>query len=188
MKLIVGLGNPGKEYENTRHNCGFRAIDYYAEKNNMTFKKKFNSLYCEQVINNEKVIFVKPLTFMNLSGNSVIEFVNFYKINIKDILIIYDDKDFEIGTFKIKRGGSSAGHNGIKNIISVLHSEDVSRIRIGISKNDNELMDYVLGNFSISDNKKLNEIFPIISNAIEDFTILSIDKLMEKYNRNKNGK
>ena len=94
MKLIVGLGNPEKKYENTRHNCGFRAIDYYAKKNNLSFKSKFKGLYCEQVVNNEKMILLKPQTYMNLSGESVREIVNFYNIDIEDILIIYDDIDY----------------------------------------------------------------------------------------------
>ena len=182
MKLIVGLGNPGKNYEKTRHNCGYNAINFYAEKNNLTFKKKFNADYTETTINNEKVLLVKPLTFMNLSGNAVIEFVNFYKIKNEDILIIYDDKNFEVGTFKIKRKGSDGGHNGIKNIISVLHTENIARIKIGISNNNGDLIDYVLGNFSKKDQEKLSQMYPIINEIIDDFCILTIDELMNKYN------
>ena len=184
MKLIVGLGNPDKKYENTRHNCGFRAIDFYAAKNNLVFKNKYNSLYSEQIINNEKVIFVKPQTYMNLSGNAVRQFVKFFNLDIKDLLIIYDDVDFEIGTFKIKRGGSSGGHNGMNNIIDNLHTNDIQRVRIGISKNEIPLIDYVLGKFSKEDNVKLEKVFETICDVIDDFTILDIDKLMDKYNRN----
>lgn len=183
MKLVVGLGNPDKKYENTRHNCGFRAIDYYASKNNLKFKTKFNSLYAETTINNEKVILVKPQTYMNLSGTAVRNFVNFYNININDILIIYDDVDFETGAFKIKRNGSSGGHNGINNIIENLKTNEIQRVRIGISKTREELISYVLGTFSKEENEKINKLLPIISNIIEDFSIMSIDKLMEKYNR-----
>lgn len=186
MKLIVGLGNPEKKYEKTRHNCGFRAIDYYAKKNNLSFKSKFKGLYCEQVVNNEKMILLKPQTYMNLSGESVREIVNFYNIDIEDILIIYDDADFEIGTFKIKRGGSAGGHNGIKNIIDNLKTENIQRIRIGISKNEIPLMDYVLGKFSPEEEKKLESIFPKIADVINDFTNNNIDELMKKYNGNKN--
>ncbi len=184
MKLIVGLGNPEKKYENTRHNCGFRAIDFYAAKNNLVFKNKYNSLYSEQIINNEKVIFVKPQTYMNLSGNAVRQFVKFYNLDIKDLLIIYDDVDFEIGTFKIKRGGSSGGHNGMNNIIDNLHTNDIQRVRIGISKNKIPLIDYVLGKFSKEDNVKLEKVFETLCDVINDFTTLDIDKLMDKYNRN----
>ena len=107
MKLIVGLGNPDKKYEKTRHNCGFRAIDFYAEKNNLTFKSKYNGLYSENIINGEKILLLKPQTYMNLSGTSVIKYMKFYNLDLKDLLVIYDDVDFEIGTFKIKRGGSA---------------------------------------------------------------------------------
>ena len=184
MKLIVGLGNPDKKYENTRHNCGFRTIDFYAAKNNLVFKSKYNSLYAEQIINSEKVIFVKPQTYMNLSGEAVRQFVNFYNLDLKDLLIIYDDVDFEIGTFKIKRGGSSGGHNGMNNIIDNLHTNDIQRIRIGISKNEIPLIDYVLGKFSKEDNKKLEKVFETLCDVMEDFTTLNIDELMDKYNRN----
>ena len=182
MKLVVGLGNPGKKYEKTRHNCGFNTINFYAAKNNLVFKKKFNAEYCEQVINNEKVLLVKPLTYMNLSGNAVIEFVNFYNIENKDILVIYDDKNFEVGKFKIKRKGSDGGHNGIKSILNALHTEDIARIKVGISMPEDSLMDYVLGKFSKQDIEKLNNLYPILSNIIEDFSVLTIDELMDKYN------
>lgn len=184
MKLIVGLGNPGKEYENTRHNCGFRAIDFYATKNNLNFKNKFNGEYCENRINNEKIILLKPQTFMNLSGDCVVKFVNYYNLKIEDILIIYDDVDFEVGKFKIKRKGSSNGHNGINDIINKLKTEEIYRLKIGISKNKIPLIDYVLSNFKISENKKLNCMFEKINNVIDDFSILSIDELMDKYNAN----
>ena len=182
MKLIVGLGNPGKKYEKTRHNCGFMAIDFYASKNNLEFKNKFNGLYSEQTINNEKIIFLKPQTYMNLSGNCILKFVNFYHIDINDILVIYDDIDFEVGTFKIKRNGSAGGHNGIKSIINMLNTEEIKRVRIGISKNTIPLEDYVLQKFSKEDYEKVSNLLPEISNAIDDFMICDIDTLMMKYN------
>jgi len=183
MKLVVGLGNPDKKYENTRHNCGFMALDYYATKNNLTYKKKYDSFYAENIVNNEKIILVKPLTYMNLSGNAVRKFVNFYNIELENILVIYDDVDFELGKFKIKRAGSSGGHNGINSIINVLGTKNIQRIRIGISKTKEELISYVLGNFSKEENQKINEIMPIISNIIDDFSNNDINKLMEKYNK-----
>ena len=151
MKLVVGLGNPGKEYDKTRHNCGFRAIDFYAAKNGLSFKSKFNGLYADLVVNNEKLLIVKPQTFMNLSGDCVIQFMKYYNLKVEDLLVIYDDTDFETGTFKVKRGGSSAGHNGIKDIINKLHTENICRIRVGISKNNIALADYVLGRFGQED-------------------------------------
>ena len=185
MKLIVGLGNPGKQYEKTRHNSGFMAIDFYAAKNNLEFKSKFNGLYAEQIINNEKVLFVKPQTFMNNSGECVIKFVNYFDIDLKDIMIIYDDVDFEVGTFKIRRNGSGGGHNGIKNVIEHLKTEEIYRLRIGISKNEIPLMDYVLSKFSKADLDEVNGILPTIADAMNDFAYLDIEKLMQKYNRTK---
>ncbi len=184
MKLVVGLGNPDKKYEHTRHNCGFKAIDFYATKNNLTFKNKFNSLYTETIVNGEKIILVKPLTYMNLSGNAVRKYVDFYNINIKDLLIIYDDVDFKVGTYKIKRNGSSGGHNGIKSIIDNLKTEEIQRIRIGISKNVIPLMDYVLSNFNKEEEKMVESLLPTIASIIDDFSVYNIDKLMEKYNKN----
>ena len=184
MKLVVGLGNPGKEYDKTRHNCGFRAIDYYAEKNGLSFKSKFNGLYADLVVNNEKLLIVKPQTFMNLSGDCVIQFMKYYNLKVEDLLVIYDDTDFDAGTFKVNRGGSSAGHNGIKDIINKLHTENICRIRVGISKNNIALADYVLGRFGKEDDEKVNNILPTIESVIDDFTKMSIDDLMQKYNRN----
>ena len=132
------------------------------------------------------MILLKPQTYMNLSGESVREIVNFYNIDIEDILIIYDDIDFEVGTFKIRRGGSAGGHNGIRNIIDNLKTENIQRIRIGISKNDIPLMDYVLGKFTPEEEKKIESIFPQIANVINDFSNNNIDELMKKYNGNKN--
>ena len=132
------------------------------------------------------MILLKPQTYMNLSGESVREIVNFYNIDIEDILIIYDDIDFEVGTFKIRRGGSAGGHNGIRNIIDNLKTENIQRIRIGISKNEIPLMDYVLGKFTPEEEKKIESIFPQISNVINDFSNNNIDELMKKYNGNKN--
>lgn len=180
MKLIVGLGNPGKEYEKTRHNVGFMAIDHYL--GNELFKSKNNGMYCEKIINNEKIIFLKPLTYMNDSGLAVRYFSDYFNIDINNILIIYDDMDFDVGKYKIKSSGSSAGHNGIKSIIKHLGTENFKRIRIGISKNNVNTIDYVLGRFSKDDLFTLNNVFNIVDNIIEDFNIYDFDKLMNKYN------
>ena len=182
MKLIIGLGNPGKKYEKTRHNCGFMAIDLYAQKNNLQFKEKFNGLYSEQTINNEKYIFLKPQTYMNLSGTCVRKYVDYFNIDIDDIYVIYDDVNFEIGNFKIKRNGSAGGHNGIKNIIDNLKTEEIKRIKIGISKNDIPLEDYVLQKIDSKDLKKLNDVLEIVCNIINDTAIENIESLMQKYN------
>lgn len=182
MKLIIGLGNPGKEYEQTRHNVGFRAIDYYAKNKNLIFKEKFNGLYSEYFYENEKMILLKPITFMNLSGETVKKFIDFYKLSSEDILVIYDDVAFEVGNYKLKLDGSSNGHNGIKNIIKNIKTDNFKRIKIGISKNNYDLVDYVLGKFSAEDNLKLENIFIIIEKIINDFMKMDFEKLMSKYN------
>ena len=180
MRLVVGLGNPGLEYNKTRHNVGFMFLDYmgYLFKLN----KKFNALEYETIINNESVMIIKPLSFMNLSGDCVSKFVNYYNIDIEDILIIYDDINFDVGTYKIRRKGSAGGHNGLNNIIQNLQTEDIKRIKIGISKNTIPLIDYVLQKFSEEDYNKINNILKDVNRIIDDFISHDIDYLMEKYN------
>ena len=181
MKLIVGLGNPGKEYEKTRHNIGFMALDYFPGNN--FDNKKFDALYYKQVINGEDVIFIKPLTFMNLSGQSVVRFVNYFKIDHRDVLIIQDDLDLPTGTIKLKYKSSSGGHNGIKSIIHELGTDEIPRLKIGIS-NDKLLdtKDYVLSRFSKEEIDKLNEKMPLIKNIILTFIDDGINECMSKYN------
>lgn len=180
MKLIVGLGNPEKKYDNTRHNIGFMVLDNYLGK--VDYKSKFNGLYYEKNINNEKVIFLKPQTYMNNSGLSVFEFVNFYKISLKDILIIQDDLDLDIGMIKFKFNSSSGGHNGIKSIINCLGSQEFSRLKIGINNEyKKDTIDFVLSKFSKKDIEKLN--LDKINSAINDFLSYDINYVMNIYNR-----
>ena len=155
MKLIVGLGNFGKEYQNTRHNIGFMALDYYAKKNNFSIdKKKFKGLYTEISINGEKILLVKPQTYMNLSGECMRDFISYFHIDIKDILVIYDDMDLDVGVLRLREKGSAGGHNGIKNIIQNIKSNEFKRVRVGISKDINRnTIDYVLGKFSEEEKK-----------------------------------
>lgn len=182
MKLIVGLGNSGKEYEYTRHNIGFMVLDAYL--GNVKWKTKNNALYYEKSINNEKYIFIKPLTFMNLSGEAVIKYVNYYNVDIKDVLVIHDDLDLPIGSFRLKENSSSGGHNGIKSIINCLHSNSFRRLKIGVSNNKNiDTKDYVLGKFSKSDIKSLNSIINQCANIIEEFSEKSFLDLMSQYNK-----
>lgn len=185
MKLIVGLGNPGSEYNNTRHNVGFFYIDSICNSLNITFKEKFGGLYARTLINKEEIIFLKPLSFMNLSGEVVVKFSNYFKIKPSDILIIHDDLDMEVAKIKLKETGSSGGHNGIKNIILNLNTEDFKRLKIGISKNKNiDTASYVLGKFNEIDKQKLQNLEPIIFNIINDYLILPFNDLMSKYNNN----
>ena len=184
MKMIVGLGNPGEEYINTRHNVGFMMIDNYAQEHNINrFKQKFNGLYAKFEHNMETYILLKPQSYMNLSGTVIKKFASFYKIKPEDILIIHDDLDLPVGKIKVKFKGSSGGHNGIKNIIENLNTEDFSRFKIGISKNDNiEIKDYVLGKFNKLELEKIKKIYSFSSCLINDFLDNNIDKVMSKYN------
>ena len=184
MYLIVGLGNPGKEYENTRHNIGFMVLDNYAKKHNITnFKEKFNGIYYEDIIKGKKVIFLKPLKYMNLSGEVVKKYVDFFKIEIENILIISDDLDMETGKIKLKLKGSSGGHNGLKNIENNLKTQEFKRLKIGITNNKNiDTKDYVLGNFYGEEKVSIVKAIDISNNILDDFLILSFDNLMNKYN------
>ncbi len=185
MKLVVGLGNIGKEYENTRHNMGFMLVDRYLQYKNITdkFKEKFNAMYIETTINNEKVIFIKPMTYMNNSGIAVRSFVDFYKLNSEDVLVISDDLDLDLGKFRLRRNGSSGGHNGLKSIISHLGTDNFKRLRIGISNDKDDVINYVLSKFS---KKELNEIdimFDTLVDVLDDYFVMDFTSLMSKYNR-----
>lgn len=187
MKLIVGLGNPGKEYENTRHNAGFRFIDNYANTNNLTFnKEKFKGLYTEFVKNGEKIILLKPQKYMNLSGEVIKDFIKFYKINLEDILIIYDDLDTEKGTIKIRYKGSSGGHNGLKNIENHLKTKEYKRIKIGIGKDKNrDKIDYVIGKIPSNELEIINKPINQSKQIIDDYLEMNFDNFMNKYNGGK---
>lgn len=186
MKLIVGLGNPGKEYNNTRHNIGFMCIDHYISYKNITEKwsKKFDGEYLLTSINGEKVLFLKPLTFMNLSGNSVRKIVDYYNIEIDDILIISDDLDLNTGNYKLKSKGSCGGHNGLRDIENKLNTNEYKRIKIGISNNkESDTKDYVLGKISVAEKNIINTLFDEIDKVIDDFFKYDFFELMNKYNR-----
>lgn len=182
MKLIVGLGNPGKEYRNTRHNVGFMVVDQYLNK--VTWKEKFEGLYCEKIINDEKIVFLKPQTFMNLSGISVKKAVDYYKLNIEDILIIQDDLDIELGHYKLKRNSSSGGHNGINSIILSLNTDSFLRLKIGISKTRLiSTTDYVIGKFSSTEIETLNSLMDEFDDVITSFINNGIEKTIQIYNK-----
>ena len=184
MKLIVGLGNPGKEYENTRHNIGFIFLDNFASVHNISIdKEKFNGLYAQAIINDEKVIILKPLSYMNLSGEVVRKFVDYFKIDINNILIISDDLDMNFGKLRLRPDGSSGGHNGLKNIALNLNTESFKRLKVGISNNkDIDTKDYVLGKFNKEEKETINNLKEQVSNILGDFITTDFDKLMCKYN------
>lgn len=183
MKLIVGLGNPGKEYIGTRHNIGFMVIDNYLNISDNDYKKNFDGLYYERIIKGDKVIFLKPQRYMNLSGEVVIQYVKFYKIDINDILVVSDDLDMECGKIKLKLKGSCGGHNGLRNIENHLGTQEYKRLKIGISKTkDKDIKDYVLGNFSKEEKLEIDRIINETKNIIDDYFELSFENLMNKYN------
>lgn len=186
MKLIFGLGNPGKEYDNTRHNIGFMFLDYYFTKKNILVKwsNKFNGLYTDININGEKVIFIKPQSYMNLSGEVIRKYLDFFKININNVLIISDDLDLSLGNFKLKMNGSSGGHNGLKNIEKNLGTQEYKRLKIGISKNNNiDTKDYVLSKFSNEEKDILTRCFDELVNVLDDYFTYEFSLLMNKYNK-----
>lgn len=185
MYLIVGLGNPEPDYSKTRHNIGFEVVNKISEKYNIKVKKtKFKALYGTGTINNEKVILVKPQTFMNLSGESVQEFVNFYKIENENILIIYDDIDTIPGKIRIKKSGGPGTHNGMKSVVGCLNTEEFMRIRVGIGTPEfkGDLINYVIGHIPENEYNELQKGVNLASNAVEEILENGVDKAMNKYN------
>lgn len=185
MKLIVGLGNPGTKYENTRHNIGFKIIDSFCNHNNIILNKEnFNGLFVKTKLFDVDVIVAKPMTFMNLSGEFVSKIVNYYKIENKDILIIHDDIDFILGKNKFQFGGSSAGQNGIKNIIEHLASQNFSRLRIGINNPSNKKpkVDFVLSKFTKEEDIIIYDYLKEINQSIEFFIKNDIKTTMNNFN------
>lgn len=185
MKLVVGLGNPGKEYENTRHNVGFMYLDEILGKENFTVNKKFNSMEYVTIMNNEKVIFIKPMTFMNLSGDAVRKYLDYYKIKSEDILVIQDDLDLDLGRYKLLFNHGDGGHNGIKNIILNVGNKEFLRLKIGIAKSTGDIKDYVLGKFGKEELSQIEDVFKNLSNFLNDYLELDRDRLILKYNTRK---
>lgn len=187
MKLIVGLGNPGKEYDGTRHNIGWDAITAFAESVDATpFSKKaaFHAEVSEANIDGKKILFARPLTFMNLSGNSVQMFKSYFKMDNADILVVQDEMDFPVGTFKFSTGSGPAGHNGILSIQQSLGSRDIARLRIGVSKPDRHIAkeDYVLGKFSAAEKKLLKAQTKNLNKAMQDWISQGLTKTMNVWN------
>ena len=181
-KLVVGLGNPGRKYKNSKHNIGFMAIDHFAKNNRLKLKKK--AAFNAEVAELDDLILVKPLTYMNLSGQAVYKVANYYQVNISDILVIYDDVDLPFGKLRLRYQGGSGGHNGIKSLIQHLNSQQFNRIRFGIDKtNGVEMKNYVLSDFSKVEIKELNNVLIDIERIIDDFkSDMSFNDIMTKYN------
>lgn len=187
MYIIIGLGNPEPEYSNTRHNMGFDVINKLAKENDISLNRtKFNAIYGTGIIEGEKVILIKPQTFMNNSGESVIEFVNFYKEPLENVIVIYDDMDTDIGTIRIRAKGGPGSHNGMKSMVSCLNSENFSRIRVGIGRPSGEYdrIDYVIGQIDEEEKKILEQGQNEAVEAIKYWIKNGIDNTMNKYNKN----
>lgn len=183
MYLIVGLGNPGKEYAHTRHNVGFDVLDLISSKYNININRiKFKGEYGEGNIASEKVILLKPTTFMNLSGESVSEVVNFYKIPKENVIVIYDDISMDVGRIRIRDAGSAGGHNGIKNIIAHLGGDVFTRIKVGVGAPTKELVAHVLGNFNREDRVKIEKVFDAAAAAAECIIKEGSKIAMNKFN------
>jgi len=189
LKIVVGLGNPGLKYEFTRHNIGFRIVDSLARNIEIEFKKvkSYYSLISRGMINNHKVMLVKPQTFMNLSGRAVSKVVSYYKIPLQDLLIVYDDLNLELGQIRIRKKGSAGGHKGIESIMQYLNSEEIPRLRIGIGNplvNFNfNCVSYVLSNFNNDKKDKIGEVIKLSTEAIKIVIEYGFEKAMRKYNR-----
>lgn len=190
MYVIAGLGNPGKKYENTRHNMGFITIDQLAEKHNIKADKlKFKALVGEGRIAGQKVLLVKPQTYMNLSGESIREVMNFYKLEPENLIVIYDDIDIEAGNLRIRKFGSAGTHNGMKSVVYQLQSDRFPRIRLGIgSQKKGDLVDFVIGGFSKEEVPVLEEAVKNAVLAVECIIEEGIDKAMNQYNTKKRSK
>lgn len=185
MKLIAGLGNPGKKYDQTKHNTGFMALDHYLNKNNLDLDKdKFEGLWTKQKINGEDVIFLEPQTFMNDSGKSIAQVANFFKIAPEYILVIHDDMDMPIGKIRIRANGKSGGHNGIKSIMACLGTNNFNRLKIGIRHPRKEsVVSWVLSPFNDEQQKLMDAAFDVSENIINDFIKgKNAQYLMNQYN------
>ena len=185
MKLIVGLGNPGQQYLHTRHNIGFMVVDRLAEKLGLTFTQlKFKGILAEGFAGQQKLLLLKPLTYMNLSGESIIQVLNFYKLQAEQLLVIYDDLDTPVGDIRLRMKGSAGGHNGIKSIIQHVGTEEFDRIRFGIGRPEpgKKVVNYVLENFH---NQEAEDVHTAIQKSVEaaEMSLTEpFEKVMNKYN------
>jgi len=185
MYLIVGLGNPEEEYSKTRHNMGFNTINKISQQYNIEVKQnKFQALYGSGMIEKEKVILLKPQTYMNLSGESIKEVVNFYNIEPKEIIVIYDDIDIEKGKIKLRKKGGAGSHNGMKSVVEELNTTDFARIRVGIGQPEfkSDMINYVIGKVPEDEQKILKEGTHKAAEAVEEILKNGIDIAMNKFN------
>ncbi|MCR4611089.1 MAG: aminoacyl-tRNA hydrolase [Lachnospiraceae bacterium] len=185
MRLIAGLGNPGLKYSKTRHNAGFDTIDIIAKNHGVKIKKKEHfALTGEDVIAGEKVLLVKPMTYMNDSGEAIRALMDYYKIDSSDLIVISDDLTLDIGVLRIRAKGSAGGHNGLKSIIKCVGTNEFARLRVGVGKvpEHRTVIDHVLSRFERKDRVLVKESYQVAADAVEAMLVEGIDKAMSKYN------
>ncbi|WP_102273309.1 aminoacyl-tRNA hydrolase [Cytobacillus massiliigabonensis] len=186
MKLIVGLGNPGKQYEKTRHNIGFEVIDALSDRLNIPLNQaKFQGVYGVGHVHGEKVYLLKPLTYMNLSGESIAALMDYFQIEDEELVVIYDDLDLPVGKIRLRQKGSAGGHNGIKSTIAHLGTQEFNRIRVGIDRPPSgmKVPDYVLGRFTNEEQEVLAGVILKCANACEDWISKPFLHIMNEYNQ-----
>jgi peptidyl-tRNA hydrolase, PTH1 family len=186
MKLIVGLGNPGKQYDQTRHNIGFAVIDELVHRFHISLDQaKFKGIYGSTMVNGEKVFLLKPLTYMNLSGESIGPIMDYFQIDLEDLLVIYDDLDLPVGKIRLRQKGSAGGHNGIKSTISHLGTQQFNRIRVGINRPSNgmAITDYVLGRFANDEQEMIKLAVDRSADACEEWMKMPFLQVMNIYNQ-----
>ncbi|HBA62919.1 MAG TPA: aminoacyl-tRNA hydrolase [Lachnospiraceae bacterium] len=192
MFIIAGLGNPGKEYEGTRHNVGFDVIDRLADQYNISVEERKHRAFCGKgIIAGQKVLLVKPQTYMNLSGESIRSVLEYYKVNeTQEFLVVFDDVSLDVGQIRIRKKGSAGGHNGIKNIIAQTGTTEFQRIKIGVGEKpkQHDLADYVLGHFSRAEREQMEEGYDRAVKAIELMVNGQVDEAMNEYNKKVNPK
>lgn len=183
MKVIVGLGNPGRKYSDTRHNIGYRVLEEIAQRFSIEKEEsRFDAIIGHIRIDGEKVLLVKPLTYMNLSGKTVQPLVRWFKLDLDDLIVIYDDMDLPPGALRLRAQGGSGGHKGMASIIQRLGSQEFARIRIGIGRPDNEAINWVLGKFSPTEQKLMEETISQAAAAVECWVKQGIERAMNEYN------
>ncbi len=183
MKVIVGLGNPGPRYKDTRHNVGFQTLEELARRHPVQRQEsRFDAIIAHLQIKQEKVFLLKPLTYMNLSGKAVRALIAYYKIDLRDIIVIYDDMDLPVGNLRIRSAGGTGGHRGMTSLVENLGTREFARIRIGIGRPPHEAIDWVLGRFSPEEKPLISNAVARAADAVETWIAHGIEKAMNEYN------
>lgn len=186
MILVAGLGNPGEEYSSSRHNVGFIVVDEIAKRLGISLKKKgFRSLFAEALLEEKKIILLKPQTYMNLSGDAVSDAVEFFKISLKDIIVVHDEIDLPLGSMKIKTGGGSAGHKGVRSIVNCLGDSGFVRVRVGVGKplQKSEVIGHVLSGFGKEEKRIMEDMVVRAADAVLEIILRGLESAMNKFNR-----